>query len=104
MNTTPEVGTLEYCQAKLNEWRQQAEAATKERADLLERLQKAEQQLSQVQSDYKILRKADQQLKEAVELLDCVENYEGTIVLEGKRWIEWTKIRDAFLASQKDAK
>lgn len=35
---TPDVGTLEYCQAKLNEWKQQAEAADLERAELLDRV------------------------------------------------------------------
>ena len=77
----PEVGTLEYCQAKLNEWEQQAEDAAKERADLLARLQKAERQL-----------------KEAVELLSTVKLYEF------RGYKLWLDRRDAFLASQKDAK
>lgn len=97
MNTETKITGREEAIAKLDEWNQQAEAATKERADLLERLQKAvqkaEQQLSQVQSDYKILRKAEQQLKEAVWII----KNRPTMLTQGGT-TQWHELCNVFLA------
>lgn len=100
MNTTPEPGTLEYCQAKLNEWKQQAEAAKKEHADLLDRIADLLDRIAELEgqkTDFinrgKRLDEAEQQLKDAVLLL----TWPNTSA-------DWRQRRDAFLASQKDAK